>query len=138
MGAAASFAPRNAQVTRLQDVMTMSAQAFGRPSFGPRSCYRILDDTASWLRTIPQRFSLETDTTLGHNVVRAVTPEGRIDSLVAGSMWRPVSETMVNVRFAAGQDSGVTLLLGASNPKARAIVHARTVDLSVQRIDCHR
>ncbi len=67
-------------------------------------CYQVVPDSARppWL--IPDRFALQPATAnrVGpQGTVRAVTPEGRVDSLLAGSSWSVITPTLASVSFAS-------------------------------------
>jgi hypothetical protein len=66
----------------------MLTSADNRPLVLP-GCYQLVHDTTSLAR-LPERFSLESegDTSARRNIVRALTVDGRRDSVVTGVTWQ--------------------------------------------------
>jgi hypothetical protein len=67
-------------------------------------CYQILLDSAPQPSQFPERFALQTATPNGaepHGTVHAVTPAGRVDSVLAGSSWSVITPTVASVSFAS-------------------------------------
>jgi hypothetical protein len=71
-----------------QPFRMMLTSADNQPLVVP-ACYQLVRDTTSLAR-LPERFSLESDSAAGarHNIVRALTADGRRDSVIAGVTWQ--------------------------------------------------
>ena len=99
-GAAASAPRRLGQekaTVQLRDVITTSSVQLSEP---PGGCFQITRDSSVKLGSLPERFALvqvRADTV--QNLVRAVTADGRPDSLIAGASWTQLSPSVINVRF---------------------------------------
>lgn len=131
----------NARMTRAQFGAASAAgarfnniQSLGGGSV--EGCYRIMLDSAAWLRGLPERFALGRDS-LGQALVRAVSVAGRPDSVLIGALWRPVVPNGASVVLLS-QPAGerVTLQLTANAARAEARVGARTGDVALQRMVC--
>lgn len=99
-------------------------------------CYT-LHDSANAPRGIPLRFALQRDPGSAASVVRTVTADGRLDSVVAGSSWRVDAPGRVTVSFATpSEPQPLTLHFMTTGAAAQATVGGRLVNVSVQRLDC--
>jgi hypothetical protein len=108
-------------------------------------CFRAAEDPARLGIALPQRFSLERDTT--RNVLRRLDDAGRVESAVGG--WRQVNATSVLITLETRDQRGIVLLtrdvsgvltarssdLSAISPSAPGVA-SRSV--SVSRMDCGR
>ena len=125
------------KVQQLEAVTMTGAQASRTQQSDPQGCYELRADSASALRGIPPRFALQLVPGSGGNVVRAVSPEGRLDSVMAGSTWRTAAPGRVTVNFAAtSEQQPLTLQLTTAGSLGQAMVGGRLVNVSVQRVDC--
>ena len=103
----------------------------------PQGCYELKADSASALRGIPLRFALALVRGSGGNVVRALSPEGRLDSVMAGRTWRLTAPGRVTVNFAATSDQPpLTLELTTTGSAGQAMVEGRLINVLVRRVDC--
>ncbi len=104
------------------------------------ACYRLTADTASIPTSVPMRFALDQlggDTIL--RVVRAVTPDGRVDSVLTGSRWAQSSPNLLTVRFGSTDKAQpVTMRLVPEGAAANANLDTRSRTLTVTRVDCRR
>lgn len=125
------------KVQQLEAVTMTGALTSQTQQNDPRGCYRVQEDSGSAMRGIPLRFALQLLPGSGGNVVRAVSPEGRLDSVMVGSTWRPGAPGRVTVNFATTNDQQpLTLQLTTAGSVGQAMVGGRLVNVSVQRVDC--
>lgn len=125
------------KVQQLEAITMTGAQASQTGKDDPRGCYELQADSASAPRGIPLRFALQLARGSEGNVVRAVSPEGRLDSVMVGSTWRPVAPGRVTVNFATtSEQQPLTLQLTTTGSAGQAMVGGRLVNVSVQRVDC--
>ena len=116
----------------------MRAMPFAGAS--PVMCYRVERDTARFLESVPSVFQLVRDAN-GRNIVRAVSPDARADSVVAGASWAMQPRELV-VRFTMPES--VQLSFAPMNANAQASTQATAQassgavrrDLVVRRGDC--
>src|SRR6185437_10934567 len=104
-------------------------------------CFQLSSQpTDSAFRSLPGRFALERGgANPRQNIVRSLSPEGRIDSVVAGTSWRQPAPNQVSIVFA---DNGVinrTVELELD----QALATTRTsggasFTLPIRRVDCVR
>ena len=104
------------------------------------ACYRLTPDSASGAASVPARFALDQlggDTTM--RVVRAVTPDGRVDSVFTGSQWSRSSPNLLIVRFGpTDRAQPVTMRLMTEGTAANANLDTRSRTLTVIRAECRR
>lgn len=87
---------------QLQEVVTTGASG-ARNALDIAGCYQIESDSGAFARLLPNHFALERATSAAAaNVVRAVTPEGRVDSVVTGSKWVQVSTDKAQIQSIVG------------------------------------
>jgi len=104
-------------------------------------CFQLSSQpTDSAFRSLPGRFALERGgANPRQNIVRSLSPEGRIDSVVTGTSWRQAAPNQVSIVFA---DNGVinrTVELELD----QALATTRTsggasFTLPIRRVDCVR
>jgi hypothetical protein len=93
---------------RLENVITTGA-ATGR--FDLVGCYQIKPDSSALLHFLPNWFALERTTGAAMpNPVRAVTPDGRKDSVVTGSSWVQISNDKAQIQSTVGTKHQVVSL----------------------------
>lgn len=97
-------------------------------------CYQVAPDSAQRIKNLPERFALEHDDA-GKNVVRSVTPDGRIDSVLVGSEWQNRPPQVV-VRFATPTPVTLSFMSNAMHGQASSGAENRTV--LVRRADCRQ
>ena len=138
--AAAASAPRfnSSSTLRLESVVATGAFASTEPFVG---CYRMNADSTAWPRGLPNSFSLAhagEETGNARNVVRLVTPDGRVDSVVAGGSWRQLTPTTASVTFEIEPARPVLSLQLLANGalQASARVLGRPAPVSVTRMEC--
>ena len=95
-------------------------------------CYHVAPDSAQLVKNLPERFALQRDDA-GRNVVRSVTPDGRIDSVLVGSDWHNRPPEVV-VRFAT--PTPVTLSFTSNAARGQASSGAENRSVVVRRADC--
>jgi hypothetical protein len=128
---------KSEKVQQLEAVTMTGAQASQTQQSDPRGCYELQADSAVALRGIPLRFALQLVPGGDGRVVRAVSPEGRLDSVMAGSTWRPAASGRVTVNFAAtSEQQPATLQLTTAGSAGQAMIGGRLVNFSVRRMDC--
>jgi len=139
----AGAAPRAQSAMRLREVTgatSLAAKSFALAT-GPDGCYQLRSDSASSAVSagFPSRFALVNASDGSPYVVRSVSPEGRIDSIVPGSSWRRVTPEVVRVSFAsAAEQRSLTLQLTAGVVTGRASVGNQVATLPITRIECRR
>ncbi|HXT16747.1 MAG TPA: zf-HC2 domain-containing protein [Gemmatimonadaceae bacterium] len=100
-------------------------------------CYLVERDSSAWLRVIPPRFALVRDDAAQRNVVRAITLDAHIDSVVPGSAWREIPNRGIVVDFRAQPElRPVSLTLSASGRVAEATSGAESRPVEVRRVGC--
>jgi hypothetical protein len=137
--ARAAFAPAAASGARPADnVARLEAVTATGLAEGAR-CFQLGSlTTDSAFGALPQRFALAGASTT-RNVVRSLSAEGRIDSIVPGAEWvQPASnEVIIEFPVAGGVGRMVRLDLGQGRATTQmAAGTAKTVSFS--RIDCAR
>ena len=116
---ATGFAARRLQRAEGIDFARQSSQIFV-------GCYRLTTDSTFKDGSVPRRFALaplRADT--AENVVRAVTPDGRMGDEIVGSRWTQISTSTielqfpardklqpVTIRFPAGTATGIATIVG--------------------------
>lgn len=110
----------------------MRTRALSFTNAASSSCYELVLDSASSFKRLPQRFALQRDEA-GRNVVRAVTADGRIDSVLVGSEWVNRPPEFV-VRFMAPEP--VTLSFASNSARAQATSGVETRSVTVRRAEC--
>jgi len=137
--AAAGFAPqRRTTVPAIQDAASrlaiQSTASFSR-------CYQLTDSSAKD-KSLPLRFALElVRADPGARIVRSVSADGALDTVIARASWQSVSPDLIDVqlpsaekmlsiaiRFPAGGDVGGATITG--DGPARSV--------SVTRLSCRR
>jgi len=104
-------------------------------------CYQLGSESAQELAPLPTRFALELSAESGggnRNVVRAVTPEGRVDSVLAGSSWRIATPMLSNVSLTSPNGPrhlNVSLAPGGS-VVASVVTDSTPHRIALSRIDC--
>ena len=104
-------------------------------------CYQVRSDSGAPTVSsgVPARFALVNVSAEPPHAVRAISPEGRIDSIVPGGTWQRLTPDMIQVSFAnAGQPSALTLQVGGRVLARRFDAGKQTASLPVTRIDCRR
>jgi hypothetical protein len=131
----AGFAPRRSETsTQVRDMVLMRA--------GPTlvACYRLTPDSASVAASVPARFALDQpggDT--ASRVVRAVTPDGRVDTVLTGSQWSRSSSNLITIRFGSTDKAQpITMRVMPEGAAANANLDTRSRTLSATRMDCRR
>jgi hypothetical protein len=104
-------------------------------------CYQ-LTDTSAKDKSFPTRFSLDlVRADPGSNVVRVVTAEGIVDTVITRASWQPVAPNMVDVRVPSG-DRTLRLMIrtsaGSTNGSATITGDGAARSAGVTRIDCRR
>jgi hypothetical protein len=140
--AAAANSQRRLQSTmQLQDVVTTATGlATGRAS-DVLGCYQIKPDSAALSHFLPDRFALDRAPATGNdssNVVRAVTADGKIDSVVTGSQWIQLSRDKALIRSIVGttQQSVSLQLTSLGGVSGQAVTAGRTYPIHVSRTAC--
>jgi len=104
------------------------------------ACYQLTPDSAAVAASVPMRFALDQlggDST--SRVVRAVTPDGHVDSVLTGSRWSQSSTNLLTVRFASTDKAqAITVRLVPEGVAANANLDARSRTLTAIRVDCRR
>jgi hypothetical protein len=103
-------------------------------------CYQVRSDSGAPTTSsgVPARFALVNVSGGPPHAVRAISPEGRIDSIVPGGTWQRLTPDMIQVSFAnARQPSALTLRV-ASGFASQSDVGNQAASLPVTRIDCRR
>jgi hypothetical protein len=140
---AAAPEQRRAQVMQLEGIVATGSTAAMRSfaALGGVECYQVRVDSASSAVTsgILPRFALARNSATTQNVVRSVTPEGHVDSIVPGGSWERLTPDVVRVRFATSHEvQPFTLQLNAGRLTGRAGTGDQATNLPVTRIDCRR
>jgi hypothetical protein len=125
---------------------TGGATAAANPFVG---CYTLSGDSTSWPSALPNRFSLaqiEAPSSPKQNVVRAVTPDGRLDSVVAGTSWTQLSANRAMVSFTAERarqqvtlqlaSNGTVVAEPGSRGRSQPLRLSRTEPLKLSRTVC--
>jgi hypothetical protein len=142
--AAASSSLNNPRARLGYSVTRMSELAADRsaPGMNPFvGCYQLGSESAQELASLPARFALELSAESGggnRNVVRAVTPEGRVDSVLAGSSWRITAPMLSNVNLTSPNGPrhlNVSLAPGGS-VIASVMTDSTPHRITLSRIDC--
>lgn len=144
----ARAAARDRQASRvlpLEEVIVTGAVAATsalQPSIGgTEGCYQIRADSASSALAagFPLRFALVSGGQNAQRVVRAVSAEGRIDSIVPGGAWQRLAPDVVHVWFANVREQQPRVLqLGAGAFTNQANAVSQVASLPVVRIECRR
>lgn len=117
-GRAAQAAPQRPQaLSAARNLATVVDAVPGAPI-----CYEIEHDTAVWLHSIPQRFTLTRDSVTHRNVVRTLSTDSTLDSVVAGSEWSGSSASAYRVLLPTAQPNERLSLVWSPN---EATVEAR-------------
>jgi hypothetical protein len=102
-----------------------------------QGCYELSADSASTLRGIPLRFALQHRAGTTDYVVRALSTDNRLDSLVSGGSWRSFAGDRATVSFSGTVErEAVVLQFSATGPVAQASAGGRLVHIGIQRVDC--
>jgi hypothetical protein len=141
VGDSARARPNDTQVRATADRVIvrpfriMLTSADNRPLVFP-GCYQLVRDTTSLAR-LPERFSLESDTAASalRNIVRALTADGRRDSVVPGATWQVTSGFSAGVLIVSDGAIVPTFSRREAAPSLRPDV-ARGSNGRVNRIDC--
>ncbi|HEX8943199.1 MAG TPA: zf-HC2 domain-containing protein [Gemmatimonadaceae bacterium] len=109
-------------------------------STGLDGCYQLRPDSASSALSagFPSRFALVKAGDGSLYVVRFVSPEGRIDSIVPGSSWQRLTPEVVRVSFTNAADQRSLTLQLATGVADRATVGNQIGTLPITRIECRR
>jgi hypothetical protein len=101
-------------------------------------CFQFREDSASPAAFgLPPRVALLNAGGIAPNVVRAVSPEGRVDSIVPGGSWQRMTPDIVRVQFANDREQkALTLQLTAGVATSQASVGDRNTTVRVTRIEC--
>jgi hypothetical protein len=136
----AGFAAARRRFEKVQqlEAVTMSGALTSRTQQKePQGCYELQTDSSIALRGVPLRFALELVRGSDGHVVRALSLEGRLDSVIAGSTWRLTAPGRVTVNFAATSDQQpLTLELTTTGSAGQAMVEGRLINFLVRRLDC--
>jgi hypothetical protein len=133
--AARELAMKNAVDAQSKSVSLLFTSADDRALALP-GCFQIVRDSGAPALQVPDRFSLErTSDATRHNIVRALTPDGRRDSLIAGITWQPAPGAD---RFVLIEREGAPSLRQQvpSSPVLGATGFARVAPLRLARVDC--
>ena len=134
---------RRERVMRLESVVATGSTVATR-SFAPgavEGCYQVRADSASSAVAsgILPRFALARNEATTQNVIRSVTTEGRVDSIVPGGSWERLTPNLVRVRFATTrQEQPLTLQLNAGRLTGQAGTGDQATNVPVTRIECRR
>jgi hypothetical protein len=104
-------------------------------------CYQLSpQSTDSAFGLLPDRFALERGgPNPPQNIVRSVSPEGRIDSVVAGTTWRQAAPNQLSIVFANNGVVSRTVELELTEARAQAFTRSKAnLTLPVRRVDCVR
>lgn len=104
-------------------------------------CYQVRSDSGAPTISsgVPVRFALVNVSGGPPHAVRAISPEGRIDSIVPGGTWQRLTPDVIQVSFANGrQPSPLMLQVGSGLAVGRTGVENQNASLPVTRIDCRR
>jgi hypothetical protein len=131
---------RFAAAPRLQEItVTGAIAAKSRSDVGElEGCYQIRPDSASSVAAgFPTRFALVNAGGAAPYVVRSVSPEGRVDSIIPGGSWQRMTPDVVRVQFAnARAQQPLALQLAPTAGARQAIVGGPAAVLQVTPIDC--
>jgi len=103
------------------------------------ACYQLRPDSASSTIAagVPQRFALVNAVGSAQSVVRSVSPEGRVDSIVPGGSWQRVTPEVVRVQFAKVHErQPLSLQVTTGAVAGQAVVGDRVVTVPIARIEC--
>ncbi|HXD47185.1 MAG TPA: zf-HC2 domain-containing protein [Gemmatimonadaceae bacterium] len=104
-------------------------------------CYQLTSQPAdSTFGSLPNRFALERGGAASpQNIVRSVSPDGRIDTVIAGTTWRQAAPNQVSIVFANDGvvNRTVELELGLARATSRSASGANST-LPIRRLDCVR
>jgi putative zinc finger protein len=142
--------PRFAPVGPLQQVVTTGLEAARaktiklRPEVGElEGCFQFREDSAKSAATaaaaaigFPSRFALVNAAGVVPHVVRAVSAEGRVDSLASVGTWQRVTNEVVRVQFTSGRQQPVTLQLTTGAVTSQAVIGGQATSLRVAPIEC--
>lgn len=124
-----------------QFAMTGATQ--GTLQNGVGGCFQVLpgggaSDSASWTRVLPPRFQLSRiDSGSAQGSVRALTTAGRIDSIVPGVAWRPISANLANLELVMGpQTRTLTLRLAGGPGAGQAAANSQSRVVGITHADC--
>ena len=118
---------------RVQQTFSRSLASMSDAASSNLACFQFAESPP---RGVPQRFALVQDTS--QRIVRAVSENGRLDTVIKGSTWTRVTPTEVSVRFASN-DRPVTVPFRdpTFNSLARTRQEAaRRAGPSVSRLPC--
>jgi hypothetical protein len=124
---------------QLQNVVTTGASETRASDV--LGCYQIKPDSAALSHFLPERFALDRAPAAGKadsNVVRAVTADGRMDSVVTGSNWVQLSADKALIRSIVGtkQQSVSLQLTSLGGVSGQAMTAGRTYPIHVSRTSC--
>jgi hypothetical protein len=131
----------------LQQVVTTGLEAARaktiklRPEVGElEGCFQFREDSAKSAAAaatgFPSRFALINAAGVVPHVVRAVSAEGRVDSLASVGTWQRVTNEVVRVQFTSGRQQPVTLQLTTGAVTSQAVVGGQATSLRVAPIEC--
>jgi hypothetical protein len=90
---------RSSSVNQLSEVVVSSATSPGVATF--EGCYQLDNESTRAATGLPARFALQhapdSAPNRGQNIVRAVSPEGRMDTVLRGINWRVVGPGIARV-----------------------------------------
>jgi hypothetical protein len=127
---------------QLQEAITTATGATAaksRTEIGElEGCFQFREDSTNSAATrLPPRFALVNAGGISPRVVRSVSPEGRVDSIVPGGSWQRMTPDVVRVQFANDREhQPLTLQITAGAITSQAGVGGRNTTLRVARIDC--
>jgi len=103
-------------------------------------CYQVRSDSGASATSsgVPTRFALVNASGGPSHSVRAISPEGRIDSVVPGGTWQRLTPDMIQVSFANARQPFALTLRVAGGLASQSDVRDQTASLPVTRIDCRR
>jgi hypothetical protein len=138
---------RFAPIGPLQQVVTTGLEAASaktvkiRPEVGElEGCFQFREDSAKSAATaatgFPSRFALFNAAGAVPHVVRAVSAEGRVDSLASVGTWQRVTNDVVRVQFTNGRQQPVTLQLTTGAVTSQAVIGGQATSLRVAPIEC--
>jgi len=137
---AAGAEPRFAAAPRLQEItVTGATAAKSRSDVGElEGCYQFRPDSAGSVADgFPARFALVNAGGAAPYVVRSVSPEGRVDSIVPGGTWQRMAPDVVRVQFVnARAQQPLAMQLAPTRDARKAAVGGSAAMLQVTPIDC--
>ena len=138
-GAVSGFAPRALDVA--QRMREAAALATNPADAVVAGCYQLTPDSSANAGAVVERFALDPARggSSARNVVRAVTPEGRIDGVVDGSYWVQRLPGLIELRSTSGdsvQSLQIRFPVGSDPIGVTNIGGSRTRPLFISRIVC--